>query len=167
MHKAAVEATFVRSRHGQCRQSGVAAPDRPALHHRGAEAGVEEVGSALAAADGWRTVHEGLEVKFTRHLETEEIVILCSSDERRSKERAMRDRFSRRIETALERLAVRVARSKRSGACEPARSDTGEPADRPHPAAKSACRCPLHRGAGAGCLPGRVPPPRRLQRLVR
>src|SRR6185312_16017758 len=69
--------------------------------------------SALAAADGWRTVHQGVEVKLTRHPETEETVILCRSDDRRSKERAMHDKFSRRIETALERLAVRVTRSKR------------------------------------------------------
>jgi transposase len=69
--------------------------------------------SALAAAQGWRTVHEGVEVKLTRHPETEETVILCRSDDRRSKERAMHDKFSRRIETAFERLAARVARSKR------------------------------------------------------
>src|ERR1700741_3187407 len=69
--------------------------------------------SELARPGGWRTVHEGVEVKLTRHPETEETVILCRSDDRRSKERAMHDKFSRRIETALERLAVRVTRSKR------------------------------------------------------
>ena len=67
----------------------------------------------LAAADGWRTVQEGVEVKLTRHPATEETVILCRSADRRSKEQAMHDGFSRRIETALERLAARVARSKR------------------------------------------------------
>jgi transposase len=74
---------------------------------------LRKFGSALAAAEGWRTVHEGVEVKLTRHPETEETVILCRSDDRRSKERAMHDKFSRRIETAFERLAARVARSKR------------------------------------------------------
>ena len=74
---------------------------------------LKKFASALAAADGWRTVHQGVEVKLTRHPETEETVILCRSDDRRSKERAMHDKFSRRIETALERLAVRVTRSKR------------------------------------------------------
>jgi transposase len=69
--------------------------------------------SALAAADGWRMVHEGVEVRLTRHPETAETVILCRSADRRSKEQAMHDKFSRRIETALERLAVRIARSKR------------------------------------------------------
>jgi transposase len=74
---------------------------------------LKKFGSALAAADGWRTVQEGVEVKLTRHPETKETVILCRSADRRSKERAMHDRFSLRIETALERLAARVARSKR------------------------------------------------------
>jgi transposase len=66
-----------------------------------------------AAADGWRTVHEGVEVKLTRHPETDETVILCRSADRRSKERAMHDKFSRRLEEALERLAARIARSKK------------------------------------------------------
>jgi transposase len=74
---------------------------------------LKKFGSALAAADGWRTVHEGVEVKLTRHLETEETVILCCSADRRSKEQAMHDKFSRRIETALARLTARVAHSQR------------------------------------------------------
>ena len=74
---------------------------------------LKKFGSELVAADGWRTVQEGVEVKLTRHPATEETVILCRSADRRSKEQAMHDRFSRRIETALERLAARVARSKR------------------------------------------------------
>ena len=74
---------------------------------------LKKFGSALAAADGWRTVHEGVEVKLARHPETAETAILCRSADRRSKERAMHDKFSRRIEAALERLATRMARSKR------------------------------------------------------
>ena len=68
---------------------------------------------ALAASDGWRTVQEGVEVKLARHPETDETVILCRSADRRVKEQAMHDKFSRRIETALERLAVRIAGSKK------------------------------------------------------
>ena len=67
----------------------------------------------LARPDGWRLVNEGVEVKLTRHPETDEIVILCRSADRRSKERAMHDKFSRRIEEALRRLAARLARSKK------------------------------------------------------
>src|SRR6266852_4109925 len=58
-------------------------------------------------------VHEGVEVKLTRHPETGKTVILCRSADRRSKERAMHDKFSRRIEEALERQAARMARSKK------------------------------------------------------
>jgi transposase len=67
----------------------------------------------LARSDGWRVVHEGVEVKLTRHPETDETVILCRSADRRSKERAMHDKFSRRIEEALARMAARLARSKK------------------------------------------------------
>jgi transposase len=74
---------------------------------------LKKFGAALAAADGWRLVQEGVEVKLVRHPETDETVILCRSADRRSKERAMHERFSRRIEAALERLAARIARSKK------------------------------------------------------
>jgi transposase len=74
---------------------------------------LKKFASELALPDGWRTVHEGVEVKLTRHPETEETVILCRSADRRSKERAMHDKFSRRIEEALARLAARIARSKK------------------------------------------------------
>jgi transposase len=69
--------------------------------------------SELARPDGWRTVHEGVEVKLASHPETGETVILCRSADRRSKERAMHDKFSRRIEEALDRLAARIGRSKK------------------------------------------------------
>jgi hypothetical protein len=68
---------------------------------------------ALAASDGWRMVQEGVEVKLTRHPETDETVILCRSADRRAKERAMHDKFSLRIEAALERLSARIASAKR------------------------------------------------------
>jgi hypothetical protein len=74
---------------------------------------LKKIGPALAAASGWRTVHEGVEVKLARHPETAETVILCRSADRRSKEQAMHDKFSGRIEAALERLAARLARSKK------------------------------------------------------
>ena len=74
---------------------------------------LKKFGSALARPEGWRTVQDGVEVKLTRHPETEETVILCRSADRRSKEKAMHDKFSARITAALERLAARVARAKR------------------------------------------------------
>jgi transposase len=74
---------------------------------------LKKFSSALARPDGWRMVQEGVEVKLTRHPETDETVILCRSADRRGKEQAMHDKFSRRIEQALERLRARVAGSKK------------------------------------------------------
>jgi transposase len=67
----------------------------------------------LTQPEGWREVHEGVEVKLARHPETEETVILCRSADRRSKEKAMHDKFSGRIHSALERLAARIAGSRK------------------------------------------------------
>jgi transposase len=74
---------------------------------------LKKFASELARPDGWRTVQEGVEVKLTSHPETGETVILCRSADRRSKERAMHDKFSRRIQEALDRLSARIARSKK------------------------------------------------------
>lgn len=74
---------------------------------------LKKFGSELDRPDGWRTVQQGVEVKLARHPETDETVILCRSVDRRSKERAMHDKFSRRIEDALNRLAARIARAKK------------------------------------------------------
>jgi transposase len=74
---------------------------------------LKKFSAELARPDGWRTVQEGVEVKLARDLETAETVILCRSADRRSKERAMHDKFSQRIDTALQRLARRITRSKK------------------------------------------------------
>jgi transposase len=74
---------------------------------------LKKFAAALAASDGWRAVQEGVEVKLTSRLEAGETVILCRSADRRAKERAMHDKFSRRIDAALERLAARIASSKK------------------------------------------------------
>jgi hypothetical protein len=60
--------------------------------------------AALAAPAGWHTVQERVEVKLCRNPETGETVIVCRSADRRSKERAIHDRFSRRIVAALVRV---------------------------------------------------------------
>jgi transposase len=67
----------------------------------------------LASTDGWRTVQDGVEVKLTRHVPSGETVILCRSQDRRSKEAAIHAKFSGRIEAALQRLGTRIARSKK------------------------------------------------------
>jgi hypothetical protein len=98
--------------------------------------------SELARPDGWRTVHEGVAVKLASHPETGETVILCRSADRRSKEQAMHDKFSRRIEQAIQRRTHPSLE-------EAARSGDREPADRSHPAAKPARRCAFCNRAGA------------------
>src|ERR1700722_7286649 len=74
---------------------------------------LKKFGAELADADGWRTVHDGVEVKLARHGDTDETVILVRSADRRSKEKAMHDKFSQRIDAALQRLAGRIARAKK------------------------------------------------------
>ena len=74
---------------------------------------LKQFASSLASTDGWRTIRDGVEVKLTDCPESGETIILCRSAERRSKERAMHEKFSGRIEAALTRLAARIAAAKR------------------------------------------------------
>jgi transposase len=67
----------------------------------------------LAAADGWRAIRDGIEVKLARWPETSETAILCRSADRRTKEQAMHDKFSDRIEAALAKLAARIDSSSK------------------------------------------------------
>jgi transposase len=67
----------------------------------------------LSSPIGWRQIREDIEVKLSAHPETGETVILCRSADRRTKEQAMHEKFSKRIETALATLTERISRSKR------------------------------------------------------
>lgn len=64
----------------------------------------------------WQEIREGLEVRLVPGPAGAETFILCRSAERAAKERAMRERFERRIEEGLERIAR---------ACEKRRHDAG------------------------------------------
>jgi transposase len=65
----------------------------------------------LIASD-WNTVHEGLEVKLCADPEGgEETFILCRSAQRREKEKAMHNRFEKRIEEGLTSL-VKMAEKR-------------------------------------------------------
>jgi len=73
----------------------------------------------LAAADGWRAIRDGIEVKLARWPDTGETAILCRSADRRIKEQAMHDKFSYRIAAALAKLAARIdSSSKRLSAAQ-------------------------------------------------
>jgi transposase len=53
----------------------------------------------------WHTIRDGLEVKLCRSPDGgEEIYILCRSEDRREKEKAMHERFEKRIDEALEKV---------------------------------------------------------------
>ena len=55
--------------------------------------------------DDWQPIRQGLEVKICQSPDDErETYILCRSQDRREKEKAMHERFEQRIDTALEKL---------------------------------------------------------------
>ena len=58
------------------------------------------------AQGNWTEVREGLEVKTCKGPEGSETFILCRSENRKDKERAMRERFQQRIEEGLEKIRV-------------------------------------------------------------
>lgn len=67
----------------------------------------------LADRADWRRIREDVEVKICRGPQGNETFLLCRSAARVEKERAMHERFSKRIEAGLESLARRIAKSKR------------------------------------------------------
>jgi transposase len=67
--------------------------------------------ASLATQCGWCVIREGVEVKLARCPDTGETIILCRSADRKSKEQAIHEKFSRRIEAALARLASRIDHS--------------------------------------------------------
>lgn len=75
---------------------------------------LKKFATALATSRGWRRLREDVEVKLTRCPQTHDTIILCRSAERRAKERAIHEKFSRRIEAALARLASRIEQAKRT-----------------------------------------------------
>jgi transposase len=54
--------------------------------------------------DDWQQVHEGLEVKMCASPDGNEVFILCRSQDRRCKEKAIHERFEKHIEEGLERI---------------------------------------------------------------
>ena len=60
----------------------------------------------------WRSVHEGLEVKLCPSPDGVETFILCRSEDRREKEKAMHERFTKRIEDGLKKIEASCAKRK-------------------------------------------------------
>lgn len=63
-------------------------------------------------AEDWRQVREGLEVRFCPAPEGEEVFILCRSAQCSEKERAMHDRFEKRIEAGLKKITESCRKRK-------------------------------------------------------
>ena len=69
---------------------------------------------AIAEARDWQAVRDGIEAKQCVGPDGIETFVLIRSVERREKERAMHERFARRIEDGLTQLGARVRRARRA-----------------------------------------------------
>ncbi len=63
-------------------------------------------------AQDWHQVHTGLEVRFCPAPGGEELFVLCRSAQRKEKEQAIHERFEKRIEEGLEKIAVSCRKRK-------------------------------------------------------
>jgi transposase len=66
----------------------------------------------LADKTDWRQIRDDVEIKICRGPEGKETFLLCRSASRKEKEKAMHQRFSKRIEEGLESLGRRIEKSK-------------------------------------------------------
>jgi transposase len=66
----------------------------------------------LAEKTDWRQIREDIEVKICRGPDGSETFLLCRSASRSEKEKAMHERFSKRIEEGLHSLARRIEKSQ-------------------------------------------------------
>jgi transposase len=65
----------------------------------------------IADKTDWRQIREDVEVKICRGPDGSETFLLCRSASRTEKEKAMHERFSKRIEEGLQSLTRRIAKS--------------------------------------------------------
>ena len=68
----------------------------------------------LVDREGWQDVRDGLEVKICPGPDGEEAFLLCRSVDRQTKERAMHERFRKRIQEALESLGRRLENARKA-----------------------------------------------------
>jgi len=69
---------------------------------------------AIAEAENWHSVREGVEAKLCAGPDGKETFVLCRSVERREKEQAMHARFTQRIEQGLDKLGRRIERARQA-----------------------------------------------------
>ncbi len=70
--------------------------------------------------EDWQSIRDGLEVKLCPSSDGEETFILCRSRDRREKEKAMHERFEKRIEEGLKKIEASCSKKK----CEPVKIAT-------------------------------------------
>jgi len=68
----------------------------------------------LIDKDGWNDVRDGLEVKICPGPDGQEAFLLCRSQDRQAKERAMHERFRERIKQGLEPLGRRLKNARKA-----------------------------------------------------
>lgn len=66
----------------------------------------------IAEKTDWRQIREDIEVKICRGPDGSETFLLCRSASRSEKEKAMHERFSKRVEEGLESLGRRIEKSQ-------------------------------------------------------
>lgn len=64
--------------------------------------------------EGWTQVQPGVEVKLCAGPDGTETFVLCRSTDRREKEKAMHERFAKRIEEGLKKLQGRLRRARKN-----------------------------------------------------
>jgi transposase len=74
---------------------------------------LKRFGQQLVQGD-WRSVRDGLEVKLCPSPCGQETFVLCRSRDRGEKEKAMHERFEKRIEVGLERIAANCRRKRQN-----------------------------------------------------
>ena len=67
-------------------------------------------------AEDWTKIREGLEVRLCPGPDGKEVFILCRSAQRKDKERAMHERFEKRIEEGLAKIAAGCEKRKQDAA---------------------------------------------------
>jgi transposase len=70
--------------------------------------------------EDWKSIRDGLQVKLCPSSDGEETFILCRSRDRGEKEKAMHERFEKRIEEGLKKIATSCSKKK----CEPVKIAT-------------------------------------------
>jgi len=116
----AMEAKYGRARRVWVVDRGMVSEENLAfLRERGAQYLVGTPKSLLRKfereliEEAWHTVRAGVEVKLVASPDGTETFVICRSADRVEKEKAIHDRFAKRIESGLTRVAKRLEKAKR------------------------------------------------------